>query len=415
MANSFNQEEVILFENVLERFDSDNTIANEASMFSQPDASMQRQGDTVWRPMPMVATTVDGLDVTSSIGDVNGLSVPASLSTIINVPWEFDAKEARDSYYRDEKARAGAQALSARVNRMIADNVGNTGSLVVTKASNLGGYDDIANAETLMIEQDIADTQKAMVLNARDWQKMSKDLADRTLQPRSERALSHSAVGPVAGFNTFRTSYTRTLQAAGGGATTVDGAQKHVPASTSEAGTGETQNVDNRFMNLTVDNSGGVAVGDAFTIAGVNALSMINKKDTGQLRTFRVTEVVNGTTIKITPAIIVGGASDAETDYANCSAQAADNAVITWLNTTQAPTNVFWCNNSIEIFSGKLAFTEDMAGVSVMRQSTDSGVEIIFAKQGNAKTGKAFYRLTAFLGVTNLNPQMNGIVIGNQA
>ena len=36
MANSFNKEEVVLFERVLEKFDTDNIIAREAEMFSQP-------------------------------------------------------------------------------------------------------------------------------------------------------------------------------------------------------------------------------------------------------------------------------------------------------------------------------------------------------------------------------------------
>ena len=63
---------------------------------------------------------------------------------------------------------------------------------------------------------------------------------------------------------------------------------------------------------------------------------------------------------------------------------------------------------------GNLAFGDDMAGVAVMRAMTDSGIEVIFAKQGNVKTGKSTYRFTTFYGVTNLNPEMNGILIGGQ-
>lgn len=414
MANDFNREEVILFERVLEKFDSDNTVIKRASMFSQPGSEMQRRGDTVWRPQPQISVTVDGLDITANIGSITGMSVPATLTTISNVPFEMDALELRDSLQRDRKADSAAQALSAKVNRSIADNVSNTGSLVVTKLGSLAGYVDVATCEALMIENDISDTSKSFVFNARDYLDVADNLATRTLQRRSEQAYSESTVGPVAGFQTFRTSYQKTLAVGGAGTTVSGGGQRHVPASTSTAATLEVQNIDNRFMDLNVTSGAGLNVNDAFTIVGVNALSHINKNDTGQLKTFRVT-AINANVLTITPPIIVGdGTSDAEDDYANVTAEPAGGAAITVLNTAAAPTNVFFDDQSMEVFSGRLAFDEDMAGVAVMRQSTDSGLEIIFAKQGNVKTGITTYRLTIFFGTTNLNPEMNGILLANQ-
>lgn len=408
MANSFNREEVILFEKVLEKFDSDNTVVKQAGKFTQPGAEMQRRGDTVWRPQPQISTTVDGLDITGNIGSITGMAVPATLSTISNVPFQMDAQSLRDEFQVNQKAESAAQALSAKINRAIADNVSNSGSLVVTSSVALTGYDNVAECEALMIENDIADTNKTFVFNARDYLSVASNLASRTLQPRSETAYTDSSIGPVAGFNTFRTSYQKTL-AAGGAGTTLNGAgQKHVPASTSTAGTGETENVDNRFMDLTVVAGANLNVNDAITIAGVNAVSHINKNDTGQLKTFRVT-AINANVITITPPIIAGGATDAETDYQNCSAVPANGAAVTAINTVAKPTNVFFDNRSIEVFNGNLAFPED--GLTVMRQTTDSGLEIIFAKQADILTGVITYRLTIFFGTTNLNPEMNGILL----
>lgn len=408
MANSFNKEEVILFEKVLEKFDSDNTVVKQAGKFSQPGAEMQRRGDTVWRPQPQISTTVDGLDITGNIGSITGLSVPATLSTISNVPFQMDAQSLRDSFQVEQKARSAAQALSAKINRAIADNISNSGSLVVTDTVALTGYDNVAECEALMLENDIADSEKTFVFNARDYLAVSSNLASRTLQPRSEDAYSDSSVGPIAGFNTYRTSYQKTLAVGGAGTTVAGAGQKHVPASTSTAATGETANVDNRFMDLTVTAGANLNVNDAITIAGVNAVSHINKNDTGQLKTFRVT-AINANVVTITPPIIVSGATDAETDYANCSAAPANLAAITVLNTVARPTNVFFDNRSIEVFNGNLAFPED--GLTVMRQSTDSGLEIIFAKQADILTGVITYRLTVFFGTTNLNPEMNGILL----
>ena len=422
MANEFNREEVVLFEQVLMQFDTDNTIAKQAARFQQPGTEMQRRGDRVWRPSPQIAVTVDGLNIESKIGTITQMSVPADLTIIANVPWQLDALEMRDPLYRDRKAKAASQALSARINREMAFKIRDEGSLTVAVASQLTGYDDISLADALMMENDVVG-EKTMVLNPRDYNRMGGNLASRTLMPRSEKALDNTNIGPIANFNTFKTAFGPTLTAANTGtAYQVNLAQRFVPRSQVTSGTGEI-NQDNRFMTLNIDVGDFIIkAGDKFTIGtggtAVNALSHINKEDTSQLKTFTVVTSTGATgaqAIVIAPPIIVGdGTSDAEDDYANVTAEAQNNAVISFINVFTNQTNPFFINNSIEVFGGRLAFDEDMAGVAVMRQMTDTGIEIIFAKQGNVQTGKSTYRLTIFFGVTNLNPEMNGILIGNQ-
>jgi len=418
MANEFNREEVVLFEQVLMQFDTDNTIAKLAGRFQQPGTEMQRRGDRVWRPSPQIATTVDGLDITSKLGSITQMSVPADLTIIANVPWQLDAREMRDPLYRDRKAKAASQALSARINREMAFTIRDEGSLTIKIEGALTGYNDISLADALMMENDVVG-EKTMVLNPRDYNVMAGNLAQgvngsRTLMPRSDQALSTTFLGEIANFTTHKTAFGPTLTLATGAGITVSGDQRFVPRSQVTSGTGEI-NQDNRFMNLTVNSVTNVKVGDKFTIAVVNALSHINKEDTGQLKTFTVTALPGGNVLTIAPPIIVGdGTSDAEDDYANVTAAALNGAALVFLNTATVQTNPFFINNSIEVFGGRLAFDEDMAGVAVMRQQTDTGIEIIFAKQGDVKTGKSTYRLTIFFGVTNLNPEMNGVLLGNQ-
>jgi hypothetical protein len=203
MANEFNREEVVLFEKVTEKFDSDNTVANRAAKFSQPGSEMQRRGDTVWRSVPMISTTVDGLDITGNIGSITQLAVPSTLSTIANVTFELDALQQRDPIYMNRKAESAAQALSARVNRLMADNIKVWGSLTVPVANPLSGYDDVSLCDALMVEQDVMGNDKTMVLNPRDYNNMGGNLASRTLMSRSETALDDTNIGPIANFSTF--------------------------------------------------------------------------------------------------------------------------------------------------------------------------------------------------------------------
>jgi hypothetical protein len=421
MANAFSKEEIVLFELLLDKFDPNNITAKQVSKFRPEMTQQERTGYTVWRPIPYVSSTVQGLDITSAYAnaDFDQLSVPSTIDRIENVPWTLNAQELNDPLQRERKAESAAQKLSAVLDNAIATLVGTTGSLVVTSAAAASGYTDVATAETRMLAEDInLATDRAMILNGTDWQGMAANLANReTMMGKPNSAYERSYVGPVAGFDTFRTSFNPTLTAAaGGGAITVTGTQSYVPRSTAtNAINGGQSNVDNRYMNLTVSATAGVAAGDALTIAGVNTLSMIHKNDTGELRTFRVVSVTDGTTLVISPPVIQGVATPAEAQYANCSAAAADGVAIVFLNIATVPVNTFWSGESVEIIEGKLATPQsDMAGVSTMRSSTDSGVEILFAKGGDVGTLAARYRLTMFFGVTNLQPQMNGISLFNQ-
>lgn len=419
MANAFSKEEIVLFDLLLEKFDPNNITAKEVTKFRPAMQQQERAGYTVWRPMPYVSTAISGLDLTNQFGSFTQLSVPSTIDRIENVAWTLSATELNDPLQRERKAESGAQTLSAVVDNAIATLVGESGSLVVTSAAAASGYLDIATVETRMLEEDInIGSERAFILNGTDWQGMAGDLANReTMNAKPTNAYERSRVGPVAGFSTFRTSFNPTLQAQSGATITTGGSpQSHVPLATLPNGVnGGESNVDNRFMPLTVDTTTGVAVGDAFTVPGVFAVSMIHKNTTATLRTFRVLEIVDATTFNMTPAPVVAGASESEDDYANVSVPIPATTVITWINTTSVPVNTFWTGDSVEIIEGTLATpASDFAGVSTMRASTDSGVEILFAKGGDVATLVAQYRLTIFFGVTNLQPQMNGIEIFNQ-
>ena len=419
MANAFNKEETVMFEDLIMGFDSDNICAKQSSVFRPGESQTERSGDTYWRPQPYISTTVSGRSVVD--GDFTGLTqlaVPTTADIAENVLWDLNAWELRDPLQRERKIDSAKQTLSAVVNRAIAEVVALQGSLVVVDAGAATGYDDIATAEARMGNEEIGlEKQRTYLANMTDYKNVAANLANReTMMGKPNTAYTLSFVGPVAGFDTFRTSFQPTLLGSAA-ATTVNGAQSYIPLATQpNAINGGESNVDNRTMDLTVAASAGFVVGDAITIAGVNAASMINKEDIGELRTFRVTDVPDGTTLTITPPVIdIAGANQSEKEYGNCTSPAPNAAAITVINTTTARVNSFWCRDSIEIFAAPVAIpASDMPGLATMRGQTDSGIEIVLAKQGGINDLNAKYRFLINFGVANLQPQMNGIQLFNQ-
>jgi len=145
----------------------------------------------------------------------------------------------------------------------------NQGTLVVKRTAAASGFDDIAAADALMNESGVQQFDRFCALSSRDYNNMASNLASRaTMTGKPTTAYERAYVGNIAGFETFKMDYANSLAVRAGVTVTVNGAnQFYTPKATSTAGTGETNNVDNRFqnINLTVA-SGTVKVGDALGI-----------------------------------------------------------------------------------------------------------------------------------------------------
>jgi len=421
MANAFSKEERVAFENILEGFNDALVLSSLVTKYNTNGQQMERSSDTIWRPMPYIAQSYDGSDATSNFGDNTQLAVPATIGYQKHSTALLTAKELRDQLQENRLGSAAAQKLASDINVAVLSVASNQGTIVSKRTTAAGGYSDIAEADALMNEQGVMMEGRNFALSSRDYNGMAADLAARqTMNNIPTEAYRRSYVGEVAGFQTFKMDYANRLTAAAGTTVTINGAnQYHVPAATSTAATGETSNVDNRYQTIAITVGGGtVKVGDAFTIAGVNAVHHITKQDTGQLKTFRIVEIVTGSggtgTVKISPAIVSAqGGSDAEEQYKNVTATPANGAAVTFLNTVAAPVNCFWHRDAIELLPASLAVPTD-AGADIMRATTDQGVELVMQKQFDINTQKTKYRWDTLFGVALVNPEMAGIMLFSQ-
>jgi hypothetical protein len=382
---------------------------------------MERTNNTIWRPQPYISRSYSGTDMTSNFFDYTQLSVPATIGFNKSVPWIMTATELRDALQEQRLGDSAKQKLASDINVAVMNVASAQGTLVVKRLSAASGFDDVAQCEAIFNEQGVNFDSRYLALSTRDYNGMASNLAGRqTLTPKALTAYDRAYIGQVASFDTFKLDYANRIGVAAGSGITIDtrdaAVNYQVPkAVTSSPTTSERLNVDNRYQTVTVSSTTNVAAGDCFTIAAVNAVHHITKQDTGQLKTFRVISITNGTQMVISPGIVSNQvASPASTEYQNCVVNTkASNSAIVFLNTAAAPINCFWQKDAIEILPGRYAVPSD-AGANVMRASTDQGIELVMQKQYDINTMKTRYRLDTIFGVVNKQPEMSGIILFGQ-
>lgn len=406
MANQLAKDLELMFDAVIEGYDAACVLSMAAdTSFPSPQA-MQRAGDTFYKKQNYHASTVSGLDVSGATRtDVIDRFVPTVYKAPQNVIYELDAKELRDEAIMRKMGAAAAQSLAAEVETDLYGKCAAQASIFVKKVGAIS-WDDGATAEALMISRGIKSGDRKLFLNPFNYSTVARDLGNKAYMGNlSTDAYERSKVPDIATFSTYRTDQIANVTTNGTvTGTTASGAQTHtVTAMTGDLPT------DNRYGAFVVAgaNIANTVNGAAFTIAGVNAVHMISKTDTGQPMTFRVISGAGTANLVITPKIIATG------PYQNVTAGAAGGAAITFLNTATKPANVFWAQGAVTLDYGRLAF-ETGAGQGVMTSTTKQGVPISMVYQANAQTGKLFVRHTTLYAATVLDPEKVGVIVADQ-
>jgi hypothetical protein len=422
-ANSFSKEEKVAFDLALEGFQDQLVMSRMFKKTSFDGTEAERSGNTFWRPQPYIAQSFTGRDQSANFNrNYTQLSVPASLGYSHSVPLTLSATELRDALQEQRLGKAAMQRLGSDINLDCSNLAAVTGTVVIKRTAAASGYDDVAACDDAFNRVGIDMNDRRMTLPSNHYNSMAGNLAQRqNVSGKVQTAYEKAFVGQIANFDTYKLDYGYRLTAAAGVTVTVNGAnQRYVPKATSTAVTGETSNVDNRYQNLTIGVSSGIVkVGDAFTIAGVNEVHHITKQDTGSLKTFRIAAIVSGAggagVIQISPPIIAADSSptDPEVQYKNVTATPANGAAITFLNTTSSVVAPFWHGEAFEILPGKYVPAPD-SGLAIMSATTDNGITVTMARQGQIGALDTFYRWDVWYGLTNLQPQMTGIELFSQ-
>lgn len=429
MAVNTPKNEIVAFDDMLEGFDDMLVIAQEVEKYDIPGGptAQQRMNDKIWRPMPYIPAVYDGFDQTSNFGNITQLAAPISVGIHKVTPVSIGPKDGRDKASIDRYFRDAALSLASQVNLSVFNVAANWATLVSKRTVAATGFDDLADMSAIMVEQGVPNFGKKAFYSARDYLKMASNIAkpNTSDSPLARTAYERAYVKSIGNFDLFENDQNKILPAATATGVTITNTLPlfYTPVAATFDVDGNPTNVDNRTQTISIAvTSGTVKVGDAFTFptAPVNSLHHISKGDTGQFKTFRIMQIVTGAggtgTVKISPPIISGaGGTRAELEYKNVTANPANGATMTFLNTVAAPVNVFFQQRAIEIVPGSYAVNAEDGWNVVARGTTPKlGLPLTYTRQGNINDLSVKARLEVDYGVGALQPEMIGMQIFSQ-
>lgn len=415
MSQQRNKAVEVVFDALAQGVEDALVISKNVGIFPTDMVQGERTNYTIWRPYPYINQVQDGISQTNNFKGSVQRATPAQVNKNKSVPFLFTETEMNDPATLKDLTVSAKNALASAIENDCIDLACTQGSLVVPVATALSGYDDVALCDSIMNEQEIPLGDRKLALNTRDYNLMAGNLAARQLDNNiTSEAYREASLGRVSSFETFKMQSSYSLTAAAASTVTINGAnQYYTPVSTDQNG----NNVDTRYQILAITvESGTVKAGDCFTIADVYALGHQSKRNSGQLKTFRVHEIVTGAggtgTIKISPPIISnGGGTAGEEQYQNVDSTPANGAALTFLNTATKQVNPFWSKDAIEILPGKMP---KLGNDNYMTYTTKNGISI--AMRSDYQIGELSYevRFDIFYGTTMRNPEKAGILIGSQ-
>jgi hypothetical protein len=425
MANSLLKQIAVQFADGVGELDDQLIMSKNVDKFESSGEEFQRSNDTIWRPRQNIAISNSGMDATSAFSTASSvqLGVPANLGYSRFAVIKLDGKELRDRLTKGTLVKSAIREIASYINGAVTDAAALQLTNTIKRTTAATGLDDLVLADALLTTTGVTMYDRKAAFNAYDYNGVVSNLgAKETLAGSPQTAWAKARFGETAGFEIFKADYTSRLTAAAGVTVTLTGqVDAWDPVATTTQSDGSVTPKENRYQTVGITvTSGTVKVNDRFTIGGaglVNSVHGIRKVDTGQKKTFVITEIVTGAggtgTVKISPPIIIGS-TQGQLQYQNVSSLPVSGAALTFLNTVAAPVNLFWQKNCIELIPGKYEIPDGM-GVQSLTATTESGMPITMSYSFNNSTMTMEGRIDAVFGVCVNEPENGGIILFNQS
>ncbi|MCP4089914.1 MAG: coat protein, partial [Gammaproteobacteria bacterium] len=217
----------------------------------------------------------------------------------------------------------------------------------------------------------------------------------------------------------FRHNKLLRLTAAAATGVTVTGSQTFKPEATFDLPGGSSGNVDHRFAALTVSDTTDIKVGDKFTFPGVKAVALGTTKQVQDYdQTFTVAQVVDGTTLQISPKPI--SLADAtltplERSYANIEIDIPAGSDVNFLNTTDTQSNIIMANDSLVLATQPITVNSDIFQGLDAEPFEAGPIKGMLGFESNLGTLTGKYRMAIWYDWQVEKPESCGTILFNQS
>lgn len=407
----------IMFEKAKETHEKQTQLV-ELCSFNQPDSGrLQNSSNVVWYPVQQHAPVIAGFDLTGLETGIIEETYPSILGTPQNDFVEQRADDMRDQRFWERRGEESGRRQASELNKQIAQAVATQGSKSY-RSTATSGYDFIAEGQALLNETQQYTSERCFVLNDRANLKFAKDLAAKqTLQGRPESTWKTGQIGQnVAEFDVYTGSYLPTQAGGANPATTVTATVSEAPeGGTVNTTTGQVTNVDYRTATIAVTATASYNVGDKVTFGSVQSLGLEDKNPTGQLMTFTIVAIPDGTSVTVYPKPIAAddpGLSTLEAAYANIDTQIVNTDTMDRINIdASSKVNLFWDRSAVEVIGGSIPaeLFKEYDGMKVIHDTMSNGQEMYMIYDGDLAQLTFRYRLFTWYGITVCNPSNAGV------
>lgn len=380
-------------------------------------AKLQNAGDTIWYPVQQHRPILTGFDLTGQEQGIIEETYPISLQDPNNDLIEQRIDDLRDTRFWERAGMNAAYQQTTQLNTDLAELIANTGSLFF-RSNDTSGFDFISEGQALINERQVYKAMgQCFLLNPRDNKKFGEDLAGRgTVKGRPEYTWQTGQIGSgVAEFDVFTGSFLPNLVGGANPATTVTADVSEAPVGgTVDPVTKTVTNVDYRRATISVLSSASYNVGDVVTFGSVQSIGLADKTSTGQLMTFKIVAIPDGTSIEVFPKPIAlddPSLTALEAAYANIDTQILTGATVDRVNIdATARTNLFWTKDSIQMIGGEAPWQlmSEFAGKKVITEQLTSGITLYMIYDADVTAANFKYRIFVWYGLANRNPMANG-------
>ena len=286
------------------------------------------RGETISIRRPaQYSATMNNLDITSTIQDIEQATVPVTLSKTATIAIKLTSKERTLSFDRlsEDIIKPAMIEMKDTIEQDIAANYYKFYNFAGTPGTIPSTFSALADAGAFMDDMAMPMSGRIAVHSSQASAKLADGLKGVYVQSIAKTAIEQAKIGEYADFTNYKSQHapTHTVGLLGG-TPLVNGGAQNVTYAASKNTWSQSLITDGWSNSIT----GLLTAGDVFTIAGVFSVNPVSKQSTAQLQTFTVLAVANSngsgqSTLSISPPMITSG------PFQTVTAAPADNAAIT--------------------------------------------------------------------------------------